>query len=86
MYGKVANKALNAIERNYGRYKNQMIVANLIFDYVDLIVGPEQAPEVTKQMCSLPSRETSEYLQSFSALRAKIRSIVRPANKDKSRN
>jgi len=48
MYGNVANKALNALERNYGRSKNQMIVANLIFDYVDLIVGPVKAPEVTK--------------------------------------
>lgn len=48
MYNTVANKALNAIERNYGVRKNQMIVANLIFDYVDLLIGPVKAPEATK--------------------------------------
>ena len=48
MYGKIANKALNALERNYGRQKNQMIIANLIFEYVELIVGPDKAPDITK--------------------------------------
>ena len=39
-----------------------MIVANLIFEYVDLIVGPERAPQITKDMSSLPRNEILEYL------------------------
>ena len=62
MYGRVADKALNAIERNYGRRKNEMIVANLIYGYVDLLVGPIKAPEIARRMSTMPSRETNEYL------------------------
>jgi len=44
MYTKMAEKVLRKLDRNYGREKNQIMIANGIFDFIDILTGPEESP------------------------------------------
>ena len=74
MYNQMASKVLQKLERNYGRTKNQILIANGIFDFIDILVGPEEAPYVAKRLTTISQPEIREYLKSFTALRDKVRS------------
>ena len=69
----MAVKVLNKLDRGYPRAKNQILIANGIFDFIDLLVGPEDAPQVTKRLTTLPQQDIRDYLQSFASLRERIR-------------
>lgn len=53
MYNQMASKVLQKLERNYGRTKNQILIANGIFDFIDILVGPEEAPYVAKRLTTI---------------------------------
>jgi hypothetical protein len=65
-----AQKLLPSVtERN--RYLKEQ-VGNLIFDYVNMIIGSEKAPKITGMLIELPVQQIKEYLASFEALQLKV--------------
>lgn len=62
-YQFAANKLLpSAVERN-PHLKEQ--VGNLIFDYVQMIVGTEKAPKITGMLIELPVQQIKQLLTSW---------------------
>ena len=69
-YQMFAQKLLPSVtERN--RYLKEQ-VGNLIFDYVNMIIGSEKAPKITGMLIELPVQQIKEYLASFEALQLKV--------------
>ena len=47
-------------------------VGNLIFDFVQNLIGQEKAPKITGMLIELPVVQVKQYLSSYDALKLKV--------------
>jgi len=47
-------------------------VGNLIYDFVQTIIGPDKAPKITGMLIELPVQQIKQFLSSFEALTLKV--------------
>ena len=65
-----AQKILPAIVERNPNYSEQ--AGQVIYDYIEKLVGPETAPKITGMLIELPIHQIRAYLSSYDALVAKV--------------
>jgi hypothetical protein len=65
-----AQKIIPAVNDKNPYLKEQ--VGHLIYDYVQMISGPEKAPKITGMLIELPVAQIKEYLSNFANLQQRV--------------
>lgn len=65
-----ASKLLPSVTDRNPYIKEQ--VGNLIYDFVQTIIGPDKAPKITGMLIELPVQQIKQFLSSFEALTLKV--------------
>ena len=65
-----AQKILPAVQERNPHLKEQ--VGHLIYDYVQMISGPQKAPKITGMLIELPVAQIKEYLGNFQNLQQRV--------------
>jgi hypothetical protein len=69
-YVQAALKVLPSVKENNPYLKES--VGHLIYDYVQLLSGPDKAPKITGMLIELPVVQIKQYLTSFEALQMRV--------------
>ena len=69
-YQVAAQKLLPAVQERNPHLKEQ--VGHLIYDYVQMISGPQKAPKITGMLIELPVAQIKEYLGNFQNLQQRV--------------
>jgi hypothetical protein len=70
-----AQKIINSVQERNPYLKDQ--VGHLIFDYVQMLAGPEKAPKITGMLIELQVPQIKQYLSSFEALQMRVEEASR---------
>ena len=65
-----AQKLLPAVQERNPHLKEQ--VGHLIYDYVQMLAGPQKAPKITGMLIELPVAQIKEYLGNFANLQQRV--------------
>jgi len=74
-YAETANKLIPSVQERNPYVKEQ--VGQTIYDYVQMICGPEKAPKVTGMLIQLPLDQIKQYLGSFDFLQMRVFEAVK---------
>lgn len=64
-------KFIPAVTEKNPHMKEQ--VGQCIFDFIQMLVGPEKAPKITGMLIELPVQQIKTYMGSFEALQMKVK-------------
>lgn len=64
------SRLLPAVTEKNPHMKDQ--VGNLIYDYVQVLIGQEKAPKITGMLIELPVQQIKQYMSNYEALNLKV--------------
>lgn len=69
-YQMATSRLLPAVTEKNPHMKDQ--VGNLIYDYVQVLIGQEKAPKITGMLIELPVQQIKQYMSNYEALNLKV--------------